>query len=213
MVIWVTIAILSAQTNLAILLQPLSSTKHFHSDLPLTGCFFAGAFLIPYLIFLFTCGIPVFTLETALGQYTSEGGVTCWRKISPLFEGKTFVYSVLQITEYQTKIEIISPIYFSLQNQMSFSSVVIIYWVISSLTMFCTGLGYGTQVIVSLLNFYYIIVLAWAIFYFYHSFSWELPWSSCQNVWNLGENYKMIIKTAIPISLSSVDKYSVWHAG
>lgn len=51
----------------------------------------AGAFLIPYLIFLFTCGIPVFILETALGQYTSEGGVTCWRKISPLFEGKTFL--------------------------------------------------------------------------------------------------------------------------
>lgn len=49
----------------------------------------SGAFLIPYLIFLFTCGVPVFFLETALGQYTSEGGITCWRKISPLFEGKT----------------------------------------------------------------------------------------------------------------------------
>lgn len=47
-----------------------------------------GAFLIPYLIFLFTCGVPVFFLETALGQYTSEGGITCWRKMSPLFEGK-----------------------------------------------------------------------------------------------------------------------------
>lgn len=39
------------------------------------------------MIFLFTCGIPVFLLEVALGQYTSEGGITCWRKISPLFEG------------------------------------------------------------------------------------------------------------------------------
>lgn len=47
----------------------------------------SGAFLIPYLIFLFTCGVPVFFLETALGQYTSQGGITCWRKISPLFEG------------------------------------------------------------------------------------------------------------------------------
>ncbi|XP_033471111.1 sodium- and chloride-dependent GABA transporter 2-like isoform X1 [Epinephelus lanceolatus] len=93
-----------------------------------------GAFLIPYLIFLFTCGVPVFFLETALGQYTSEGGITCWRKISPLFE----------------------------------------------------GLGYGTQVIVTLLNFYYIIVLAWGIFYLSFSFSWELPWSSCNNTWNTG---------------------------
>ncbi|KAK3525719.1 hypothetical protein QTP70_005871 [Hemibagrus guttatus] len=94
-----------------------------------------GAFFIPYLIFLATCGIPVFFLETALGQYTSEGGVTCWRKISPLFE----------------------------------------------------GIGYATQVIVALLNIYYIIVLAWGIFYLSFSFSWDLPWSSCNNTWNTGE--------------------------
>lgn len=48
----------------------------------------AGVFFIPYFIFLFFCGIPVFFLETALGQYTSEGGVTAWRKICPMFEGK-----------------------------------------------------------------------------------------------------------------------------
>ncbi|XP_057185642.1 sodium- and chloride-dependent GABA transporter 2 [Triplophysa rosa] len=91
-----------------------------------------GAFFIPYLIFLFTCGIPVFFLEISLGQYTSQGGITCWRKISPLFE----------------------------------------------------GIGYATQVIVALLNFYYIIVLAWGIFYLSFSFTWDLPWSSCNNTWN-----------------------------
>ncbi|XP_036375596.1 sodium- and chloride-dependent GABA transporter 2-like [Megalops cyprinoides] len=91
-----------------------------------------GAFFIPYLIFLFTCGIPVFFLETALGQFTSEGGITCWRKISPLFE----------------------------------------------------GIGYATQVIVALLNVYYVVVLAWGIFYLSFSFSWDLPWSSCNNTWN-----------------------------
>uniref|UniRef100_A0A3B4ER94 Transporter n=1 Tax=Pundamilia nyererei TaxID=303518 RepID=A0A3B4ER94_9CICH len=47
-----------------------------------------GVFLIPYCVFLFFCGIPVFFLETALGQYTSEGGVTAWRKICPMFQGK-----------------------------------------------------------------------------------------------------------------------------
>lgn len=91
-----------------------------------------GAFFIPYLIFLFTCGIPLFFLETALGQYTSQGGITCWRRISPLFE----------------------------------------------------GVGYATQVIVALLNFYYIIVLAWGLFYLSFSFTWDLPWSSCNNTWN-----------------------------
>ncbi|XP_061641597.1 sodium- and chloride-dependent GABA transporter 2-like isoform X4 [Phyllopteryx taeniolatus] len=46
-----------------------------------------GAFFIPYVLFLGTCGIPLFVLETALGQYTSQGGIMCWRKICPLFEG------------------------------------------------------------------------------------------------------------------------------
>ncbi|XP_043943546.1 sodium- and chloride-dependent GABA transporter 2-like [Protopterus annectens] len=91
-----------------------------------------GAFFIPYLIFLFTCGIPVFFLETALGQYTSEGGVTAWRKICPIFE----------------------------------------------------GIGYASQVIESYLNIYYIIVLAWAVFYLFSSFAAELPWASCNHEWN-----------------------------
>nr|XP_054487490.1 sodium- and chloride-dependent GABA transporter 2 isoform X1 [Agelaius phoeniceus] len=91
-----------------------------------------GAFFIPYLIFLFTCGIPVFLLETALGQYTSQGGVTAWRRICPLFE----------------------------------------------------GIGYASQVIVVLLNFYYIIVLAWALFYLFSSFTIDLPWGSCDHEWN-----------------------------
>ena len=48
----------------------------------------AGAFLIPYFIFLFGGGLPVFFLEVALGQYTSEGGITCWAKICPIFTGQ-----------------------------------------------------------------------------------------------------------------------------
>uniref|UniRef100_A0AAQ4RAU6 Transporter n=1 Tax=Gasterosteus aculeatus aculeatus TaxID=481459 RepID=A0AAQ4RAU6_GASAC len=46
-----------------------------------------GVFFIPYILFLFTCGIPLFLLETSLGQFTQQGSITCWRKICPLFEG------------------------------------------------------------------------------------------------------------------------------
>ncbi|KAI3373244.1 hypothetical protein L3Q82_006553 [Scortum barcoo] len=45
-----------------------------------------GVFFIPYFLFMFTCGLPLFFLETALGQYTTQGGITCWRKICPLFQ-------------------------------------------------------------------------------------------------------------------------------
>ncbi|XP_041083114.1 sodium- and chloride-dependent GABA transporter 2-like isoform X1 [Polyodon spathula] len=93
-----------------------------------------GVFFIPYLLFLLFCGIPLFLLETALGQYTSQGGITAWRKICPLFE----------------------------------------------------GMGYASQLIVVYSSIYYIVILAWALFYFFHSFSWELPWASCRNTWNTG---------------------------
>nr|XP_057943107.1 sodium- and chloride-dependent GABA transporter 2-like [Doryrhamphus excisus] len=46
-----------------------------------------GVFFIPYVLFMVTCGIPLFFLETAMGQYTNQGGITCWRKICPLFQG------------------------------------------------------------------------------------------------------------------------------
>lgn len=43
---------------------------------------------MPYLVFLFTCGIPLFLLETAIGQYTQQGSITSWRKLCPLAEGR-----------------------------------------------------------------------------------------------------------------------------
>nr|XP_046264542.1 sodium- and chloride-dependent GABA transporter 2-like [Scatophagus argus] len=54
-----------------------------------------GIFLIPYVLFLFTCGIPIFFLEISLGQLTGQGGITCWRKICPLFEGIGYGSQVL----------------------------------------------------------------------------------------------------------------------
>ncbi|KAG9339279.1 hypothetical protein JZ751_023979 [Albula glossodonta] len=54
-----------------------------------------GVFLVPYVLFLFTCGIPLFLLETSLGQYTNQGGITCWRRICPLFEGLGYGSQVL----------------------------------------------------------------------------------------------------------------------
>ncbi|XP_032974109.1 sodium- and chloride-dependent betaine transporter isoform X1 [Rhinolophus ferrumequinum] len=91
-----------------------------------------GAFFIPYFIFFFTCGIPVFFLEVALGQYTSQGSVTAWRKICPLLQ----------------------------------------------------GIGLASVVIESYLNIYYIIILAWALFYLFSSFTSQLPWITCTNTWN-----------------------------
>uniref|UniRef100_A0A8C2KBK4 Transporter n=1 Tax=Cyprinus carpio TaxID=7962 RepID=A0A8C2KBK4_CYPCA len=91
-----------------------------------------GAFFIPYVLYLLTCGIPLFVLETSLGQYTSQGGITCWRKICPLFE----------------------------------------------------GMGYASQIIIVYGSITYIIIIVWAFLYLFSAFSVELPWASCNNLWN-----------------------------
>ncbi|XP_071848012.1 sodium- and chloride-dependent glycine transporter 1-like isoform X2 [Apostichopus japonicus] len=48
-----------------------------------------GAFLIPYIIMLFCCGLPLFFLELSFGQFASQGALSVWA-ISPLFRGVGF---------------------------------------------------------------------------------------------------------------------------
>ncbi|XP_038069555.1 sodium- and chloride-dependent glycine transporter 1-like [Patiria miniata] len=45
-----------------------------------------GAFLIPYLIMLLFAGLPLFFLELAFGQYSSNGPIRCWNSV-PMFRG------------------------------------------------------------------------------------------------------------------------------
>ncbi|XP_062288512.1 sodium- and chloride-dependent GABA transporter 2-like [Scomber scombrus] len=91
-----------------------------------------GVFFIPYILFMFSCGIPLFFLETAIGQYTNQGGITCWRKICPLFQ----------------------------------------------------GLGYASHLIIAISATSYIVIIAWAFFYLFSSFSADLPWATCGHYWN-----------------------------
>uniref|UniRef100_A0A668AW81 Transporter n=1 Tax=Myripristis murdjan TaxID=586833 RepID=A0A668AW81_9TELE len=54
-------------------------------------------FLLPYCFFAMLVGVPVFLLESAIGQYTQEGTITCWRKICPLGEGIGYAFIVIQL--------------------------------------------------------------------------------------------------------------------
>eukprot|EP00795_Rhopilema_esculentum_P014349 gene14349-5394_t len=46
-----------------------------------------GAFLVPYLIMMVLCGLPMYYLEISIGQYFSKGPIQSWRAICPLFAG------------------------------------------------------------------------------------------------------------------------------
>ncbi|KAM9789537.1 sodium- and chloride-dependent GABA transporter 2-like [Neosynchiropus ocellatus] len=80
----------------------------------------SGVFLVPYLLFLLTCGIPLFFAETSLGHFLSHS----------------------------------------------------------------EGLGFSSQLIIFYSLVDYTIILAWAFFYLFSSFSATLPWSRCNNTWN-----------------------------
>ncbi|XP_017263665.1 sodium- and chloride-dependent GABA transporter 2-like isoform X2 [Kryptolebias marmoratus] len=123
-----------------------------------------GAFFIPYILFLVTSGIPMFILETALGQYSSQGGIRCWRKICPLFE----------------------------------------------------GLGFASQIIIFYTNISYTVILAWAFFYFFSSFSGELPWTTCNNTWNTDNcviinNYNATANWTSSVNVSSSSVMEYWQ--
>ena len=47
-----------------------------------------------------------------------------------------------------------------------------------------TGIGLSAATIAAMLNIYYIVICAWAIFYLFASFQDPLPWNDCYNEWN-----------------------------
>ncbi|KAJ8673949.1 hypothetical protein QAD02_005211 [Eretmocerus hayati] len=71
-----------------------------------------GAFLVPYLLMLFLCGIPLFFLESSVGQFGSTGCITIFR-MSPIFKGAGFAIVIVNVicTMYYNVI-ISYPLYF-----------------------------------------------------------------------------------------------------
>ncbi|XP_068191066.1 sodium- and chloride-dependent GABA transporter 3-like isoform X2 [Antennarius striatus] len=58
-----------------------------------------GAFLVPYVVFALLFGVPLFLLETSIGQYTQEGFATYWRKLCPLAQGIGYGHILLKMFE------------------------------------------------------------------------------------------------------------------
>ena len=46
------------------------------------------------------------------------------------------------------------------------------------------GIGYAIVLILLLMNTYYNVLIAYALFYMFASITNELPWASCKNLWN-----------------------------
>ncbi|KAK3099818.1 hypothetical protein FSP39_010251 [Pinctada imbricata] len=46
------------------------------------------------------------------------------------------------------------------------------------------GIGISSTIVVFFLNCYYNVILCWAFYYMFSSFTLELPWATCGNWWN-----------------------------
>ncbi|XP_072939826.1 sodium- and chloride-dependent glycine transporter 1-like isoform X1 [Epargyreus clarus] len=54
----------------------------------------------------------------------------------------------------------------------------------SSISPFFSGLGYCTLVVISIISIYYMIIVAWTLFYTIVSIAGNLDWGSCDNAFN-----------------------------
>lgn len=46
------------------------------------------------------------------------------------------------------------------------------------------GIGYAVVLIAFYVDFYYNVIIAWALRFFFASFTSLLPWTTCDNEWN-----------------------------
>lgn len=63
-----------------------------------------GAFLIPYFVMLVVTGIPLFFLESAFGQFCSQGPINIWRAV-PILQGRCEFIHVLGQGEQDELVE------------------------------------------------------------------------------------------------------------
>ncbi|CAG2114229.1 unnamed protein product, partial [Medioppia subpectinata] len=69
------------------------------------------------------------------------------------------------------------------------------------------GIGFASMTMIGLCNIYYIILIAWTLFYLVSSFTAELPWSSCNNTWNTDNCMSFIDNTSHAEAVSPVKEY------
>lgn len=46
------------------------------------------------------------------------------------------------------------------------------------------GVGFAVILVSLYVGFFYNVIIAWALHYFFSSFTTELPWTHCNNTWN-----------------------------
>ncbi|XP_027146748.1 sodium- and chloride-dependent GABA transporter 3-like [Larimichthys crocea] len=84
-----------------------------------------GAFLVPYGLLAVVVGIPLFLLETSVGQYTQEGFITCWAKLCPLARGIGYGHFIMTLYGFSyiiVQVWALLYLVFSFRSQLPWAS-------------------------------------------------------------------------------------------
>lgn len=83
------------------------------------------------------------------------------------------------------------------------------------------GIGYAVVLIAFYVDFYYNVIIAWSLRFFFASFTNVLPWTSCNNPWNtpnckpvseLSSIFRSILMTSsFPLSLRLRTRVPWWE--
>lgn len=57
--------------------------------------------------------------------------------------------------------------------------------------LFTVGIGYASCFMAYLVAFYYNVVIGWAFYYLFSSFTSDLPWKTCDHEWNSPNCWKL----------------------
>ena len=143
-------------------------------------------FFIPYAIMLFVVGMPIFFLELSLGQFTSSGPLTCW-EMAPAFKGTLMTSSctcmlagpVLSRSSCTPSCISASSVMVAYRSKRARLHLATCCDVIALLL----GIGVAMVTVSALVGIYYNMIIAWAIYYLFASFTSKLPWEECHKDW------------------------------
>ena len=111
-----------------------------------------GAFLIPYLIFLFGLAKPLAIVDLTLGQFSGRGPFAVW-DVVPILRGTTFL-TLFYEPEAIVEIVSISP-------------------------KMVSGVGVVTILIAAITSTYVCAILSFCVAYIYRGLKSQLPWVEC----------------------------------
>ncbi|XP_013384066.1 sodium-dependent dopamine transporter isoform X2 [Lingula anatina] len=72
------------------------------------------------------------------------------------------------------------------------------------------GIGYAVVLIAFYTDFYYNVIIAWSLYYFFASFTTNLPWSTCGNSWNTDDCFDGKASERPPYDLMSTESPGNW---